>query len=620
MISCLSHNNFNALLDMETFPQLLMHRADVHADLPALRVKRLGLWNTYTWSDFAQHVQSIASGLIAMGVQKGDKVIVVSDNTPEVMFMTSALQVCGAIPVPLNANASVKLLIHIITNLNIQYAYAHDQQQVDTLLDAQEQSHKLKHIFYTHPRGLASYDQNLLQDMKKVRAHGDEYAASHPDAFNAAVNANAPDATAFIFLSSGTGAEPKLVPLSYANMLHIARYIAGVEQITEHDELLSFMPIAMPASFIYGQAVSFLCGFCVSYPESSETVLENLREIGPTLFFASAHVYKYITTLIHNRITFAGKLTYKLYDRYYESAQIGESSIIGNLLITAPIKNVYGFSHLRIAATSGDAISEKTFNLFRKLGIDIKQIYGCAETGGIIAMQTAEEKEAHSVGHVINGSQIKISDDGEILCKGPNIFKAYTDGTSATIDKDGWFHTGDLGVMEGKELYVKDRKELVKDLGEGKKLMPKILENEIKSSPYIQDAYVWGTDDATVCALIVADEHTVGYWAEYHDVRYTGYQDLVSKKEVEELIASQIKEANASLAAGEDNVKLQRFVLLAREFSSSLGELTWTNKLCRHVIKENFATILNSLESGESMVKYNDPTMGTEVEYKACNL
>ena len=605
---------------METFPQLLMHRADMHASLPALRVKRLGLWKTHTWSDFARHVQSIASGLSAMGVQKGDKVIVVSDNTPEVMFMTSALQGCGAIPVPLNANASAKLLAHVITNLNIQYAYAHDQQQVDTLLDAQEQSLKLKYIFYTHPRGLASYDQNLLQNIAKVRARGDEHAASHPDAFKSAINAITPNDIAFVFLSSGTDAEPKLVPLSYANMLHNARYIAEVEQINEHDELLSFMPIAMPASFMYGQAVSFLCGFCVSYPESSETVLENLREIGPTLFFASAHVYKYITTLIHNRVTFAGNLTYKLYDRYYESARIGKSSMIGNLLITAPIKNVYGFSHLRIAATSGDAISEKTFNSFRKLGIDIKQIYGCAETGGVITMQTAEEKEAHSVGHSIAGSQIKISADGEILCKGPNVFKAYTDGTSATLDEDGWFHTGDLGVIKGKELYVKDRKELVKDLEGDKKLMPKILENAIKSSPYIQDAYVWATDDANVCALIVADEHTVGYWAEYHDVRYTGYQDLVSKKEVEELIVSQIKEANASLTTDKRKVKLQSFVLLARGFSGSLGELTWTNKLCRHVIKENFAMILNSLESGESIIKYDDPTMGTEVEYKVCSV
>ena len=605
---------------MDTFPQLLMNQANVHGNLPALRVKRLGLWNTYTWNDFARRVQGLSNGLMGLGLQKGDKVIVVSDNTPEVMFMTSALQMCGAIPVPLNANASVRLLVHVIKNLNIQYAYAHDQQQVDTLLEAQEQSHTLKHIFYTHPRGLASYDQDLLQDIEKIRARGDERAASHSDTYKSAVNALAADDTAFIFLSSGTGVEPKLVPLSYTNMLHIARYIAKVEKINEHDELLSFMPIAMPASFIYGQAASLLCGFCVSYPESSETVLENLREIGPTLFFASAHVYKYITTLIHNRMTFAGKLTYKLYDRYYESAQVGESSIIGDLLITAPIKNVYGFSHLRIAATSGDAISEKTFDSFRKLGIDIKQIYGCAETCGVIAMQTAEEKEAHSVGHSIDGSQIKISADGEILCKGPNVFKAYTDGTSATIDEDGWFHTGDLGVMQGRELYVKDRKELVVDLGGGKKLLPKIFENAIKSSPYIRDVYVWATSNADVCALVVVDEHTVGYWAEYHDVRYTGYQDLVSKKEVEELIASQIKEANASLITDEETVALQHFVLLAREFSSSLGELTWTNKLSRHVIKENFAEILNSLEGGKSIVKYNDPTMGTEVEYKVCSL
>ena len=606
--------------DMETFPRLLISQADTHGDSPALRVKRLGLWDTYTWHDLVDYVRGLANGLAQMGVQKGDKVILVSDNTPEVAFMSSALQVCGAVAVPLNGNASEKLIAYVIKSLNIQYAYAHDQQQVDSLLAAQEQSLKLKNIFYTHSRGLASYDKNLIKNIEDVRSRGEEYAAAHPEAFQSAVNATKADDTAFIFLSSGTGANPKLVPLSYANMLHVARYIAEAEQITADDELLSFVPIAMPASFLYGQAASLLCGFCVSYPESSETVLENLREIGPTLFFASAHVYKYIATLIHNRITFAGKLTRTLYDRYYENAQVGESSIIGNLLITSPIKNVYGFSHLRVAVTSGDAINEKTFDSFRKLGIDIKQLYGCAETSGVIAMQTAQEKNAHSVGHKIDGSEIQITADGEILCKGPNVFSSYMDGSSETIDADGWFHTGDLGVMKDNELYVRDRKALVKDLGGGKQLMPKMIENEIKSSPYVQDAYVWAADNATPCALIVADEHTVGYWAEYHDVRYTGYQDLVSKKEVEELITAQLKETNDALKADKEQAPLQHFVLLARSFSAALGELTWTNKLCRHVIEENFSTILNQIKSESSMIKYNDPITGAQVEYKVCKL
>ena len=606
--------------NMDTFPRLLIHQAGIHAALPALRVKRLGLWNTYTWSDLARRVQGLANGLAEMGIKKGDKVIMVSDNTPEVVLISSALHVCGAIAVPLNANASEQLLRYIMKTLNIEYAYAHDQQQVDTMLAAQEQSVNLKKIFYTHSRGLASYDKNLLQDIEVVRARGDDYSATHQDAFKSAIAATKTDDTAFIFLSSGTSTHPKLVPLSYANMLHIAHYIAEVEQITEHDELLSFVPIAMPASFLYGQAISLLRGFCVSYPESSETVLENLREVGPTLLFASAHVYKYIATLIHNRITFAGKLTRNLYDRYYKDASVGETSLIGKILVTAPIKNVYGFSHLRVAATSGDSISEKTFDSFRKLGIDIKQIYGCAETCGVIAMQTAEEKEAHSVGHVISGSEIKIAPDGEVLCKGPNVFKHYTDGTSDTIDADGWFHSGDLGVMEGHELYIRDRKELVKDLGGGKKLMPKIIENEIKSSPYIQDAYVWVTNEDVACALIVADEHTVGYWAEYNDVRYTGFHDLVSQKEVEELIAAQLKDTNGVLKADKAQVQLQHFVLLKREFSIGLDELTWTNKLCRHVIEENFSTILNQANSTGSIIEYNDPITGAKADYKVCGL
>lgn len=603
---------------MDTFPKLLLHQADVHKDLPAVRVKRLGIWRTYTWGDMYSCVKDLANGLADLGVRRTKCVIVMSANTPEALFMISALQVNGAIPVPLNTNLPVSLLAPIIKMLNVRYAYGHDQQQVDALLEASEQvGVKLKHIFYTHARGLSTYDKKLICAIEAVRERGQAYAKTNLQAFTAAIDKVQEKDTAFIFLSSGISKEPKGVPLSYANLLHVARYIAKVENISAHDELLSFMPLAMPASFLYGQAVSFLCGFCVSCPESGETVLENMREIGPTLFFAPAHVYKYLATLFHNRMSQGRGLARKLYDRYLEESSMTQRSLLGELLVFAPIKNIYGFSHLRVAITGGDAVSENSYNLFRKLGIDIKQIYGCAETSGCITMQTAQDKEPGSVGHVIEGSEVKISSDGEILCRGPNVFSGYIgDGEVSAIDAQGWFHTGDIGVMEAQQLSVLDRMEFLTVLDNGRKVMPKQIENAVKSSPYVKNVYAWVANNSMVCLLIVVDEGTVGNWAEQNDVRYTGYADLVDKSEVQELVASQLREFNAQ--AQTEAVK--RFVLLARDFSTEANEVTWTNKLRRPTINTHFASLMTQIGSEQAVVAHDDQVAAMQFKYRVCKV
>lgn len=602
---------------MDTFPRLLIHQADIHKDLPAVRVKRLGVWQTYTWEDMFAYVKDLANGLADVGVQRGDRVIVMSGNTPEALFVISALQINGAVPIPLNVNFSIQLLSRVVDMLGVKYAYGHDQQQVDALLEA-SQPGVLKHIFYTHPRGLDAYDQKVICDITTVRERGQAYGVSNPQSFTSAVNAIKSSDTAFIFLSSGVSQEPKGVPLSYGNLLHVARYIAKVENINEHDELLSFMPLAMPASFLYGQAISFLCGFCVSCPESGDTVLENMREIGPTLFFAPAHVYKYLAALFHNRMSQGHGLSRKLYDKYLENSSLDESSLIGELLVLSPIKNVYGLSQLRVAITGGDAVSENSFNLFRKLGVDIKQIYGCAETSGCITMQTAEEKEAKTVGHAIEGSEVKISSDGEVICRGPNVFSGYVgDGAASTLDAEGWFHTGDIGVITDNQLSIQDKMEFLTILDNGQKVMPKIVENAVKSSPYIKNSFAWVANNSIVCALIVVEEATMDNWAEQNDVRYTGYADLVSKDEVQQLITSELRETNTNI---QQAAAVKRFVLLARDFSTEAGEVTWTNKLRRPIINKHFAALVERIGSDQAMVEHDDSVATTQFQYKVCKV
>ena len=637
-----SKETTNFICRVDTFPKLLLHQASTRGGQSAVRIKRLGLWEAFSWEKVCVQAKNLAFGLLEIGVKPGDTVAVVSSNTPEVFIKIAAIQVIGAVPVPLHADITGDHLAHALNKTGVQYAFANDQQQVDTLLDVMSQCSRLKQIIYVSPRGLANYDKMLVRNIRDIIDSGSVYAKSQPEGFfESLVQKTREEDTAFIFFSSGVSARnPKAVPLTHRNLLSVGRYIAKTEGINASDEILSFMPIAMPASLLYGYVLSHIVGLCVSCPESGETVLENLREIGPTLLYAPPHVYKYLVSSIYNRIEFSKGLQRWLYRRYVEqSPPISSKSksflrrlhdILGKLMVLSPICNVYGLTHVRVAMTGGDAISDKAVGLFRALGITVKQIYGSTETSACITIPVNGHDEtgehvAGSVGHAIEGVEIKIGDHDEILCRGLNTFSGYYNDDEATqkaFDGDGWFHTGDIGGLDDHNaLHIIDNLNAVGKLENGQTFLPKRIENQLKSSPYIKNVFVTGGRGDFLSALVVIDDTTISNWADQNNIRYTGYVDLTARPEVENLIQKEFQEVNEKFtAASQSQPPVKSFILLGRDFSIQANELTWTNKLCRSHLAENVRPLIDAIYDKRQVVEFNDGTNEAQMEYRICTV
>ena len=481
-----------------------------------------------------------------------------------------------------------------------------------------------------------------MRNIHDIMASGSAYAELQPKGFfESLIEKTKEDDIAFIFFSSGVSARnPKAVPLTYRNLLSVGRYIVKLEEIHASDEILSFMPIAMPASLLYGYVLSHVAGFCVSCPESEETVLENLREIGPTLLYAPPHVYKYLASAIHNRIEFAKGLQRWLYRRYVEQSSSIDSkpkgfmwhlhNALGKLMVLSPICNVYGLTHVRIAMTGGDAISDEVVGLFRTLGITIKQIYGSTETSACITMpiddrdETGEQTVA-SVGHAIEGVEVKIDENNEILCRGSNTFANYYNDDEATrkaFDEDGWFHTGDIGRFDdGNALHVIDSLDAVGTFENGQTFQPKRIESQLKSSPYIKNAFVTGGRGDFLSALVVIDDITISNWADQNNIRYTGYMDLTTRPEIESLIQRQFQAVNEKFTVSDEpQPPVKHFILLGRDFSIQANELTWTNKLCRNHLAENFRFLIEAIYNKKQSVKFADEVNEVHTEYKICTV
>jgi len=627
---------------VDTFPKLLLHQASSRGSQPAVRMKRLGLWEVFSWQKIFALAEELAGGLLETGVKSGDNVAVISSNTPEVFVKIAAIQAIGAVPVPLHADITEDQLAHALNKTGVQYAFAKDQQQVDTLLDVMTQCSRLKQIVYVSPRGLANYDKALVRNIRDIMGSGSAYAKLQPKGFfESLIEKTKEDDIAFIFFSSGVSARnPKAVPLTYRNLLSVGRHIVKMEEIHANDEILSFMPIAMPASMLYGYVLSHVAGFCVSCPESEETVLENLREIGPTLLYAPPHVYKYLASAIHNRIEFAKGLQRWLYRRHVEQPSPAYSrlkgfmrhlhNVLGKLMVLSPICNVYGLTHVRIAMTGGDAISDEVVGLFRTLGITIKQIYGSTETSACITMSAngrdeTDEHVAGSVGRAIEGVEVKIGENDEILCRGSNTFSNYYNDEEATrkaFDGDGWFHTGDIGRFDDSNaLHVIDSLDAVGKFENGRTFQPKRIESRLKSSPYIKNAFVTGGRGDFLSALVVIDDTTISNWADQNNIRYTGYMDLTTRPEIESLIQKQFQAVNEKFTASDEpQPPVERFILLGRDFSIQANELTWTNKLCRNHLAENFRSLIEAIYDKQQTVMFTDEVSEAHMEYKICTV
>lgn len=621
----------------DTFPRLLAKHARERPHHPALREKDLGIWQTWTWGQTAQVVRELAAGLHAMGFKRGDHLAIVGENRPRLYFAMMAVQSLGGVPVPLYQDAIAAEIVYVFENAEIEFAIVEDQEQVDKMLEVRGAWPRLRHIVYDDPRGLRHYDQPGLLPYDELLRRGREVLARQPTLVDEEVAKGRADDTAALFYTSGTTGKPKGVVQTHRALIDRSRACTEMEGLTADEDVLAYLPMAWIGQNIFSYAQALVTGYTVNCPESPATVTNDMREIGPTYYFAPPRVFENLLTQVTIRMDDAGWIKRRMFHyfmgvarrvggRILDRKPVGLIDrlryLIGDVLVYGPLRNMLGMSRVKVAYTAGEAIGPDLFSFYRSIGINLKQLYGSTETAVFVCVQPNGQVKPDTVGPPVAGVQIRIRDNGEILLKSPGLLKEYYKNPQATaevLDADGWYHTGDAGYIDADgHLRIIDRANDVGKLADGTLFAPKYIENKLKFFPYIKEAVAFGHGRREVTAFINIDFEAVGNWAEKRGLPYGGYVDLAGKPEVYDLIAECVEKVNADLAADEKlaNSQIHRFLILHKELDPDDDELTRTRKVRRRFIGDKYGVLVEALYGGkreqyvETQVKFEDGRTG----------
>jgi long-chain acyl-CoA synthetase len=626
-----------------TFPRLLLNHAKQQPDAPAVREKDLGIWQTWSWAATAREVREFACGLASLGFKAGDNLAIVGANRPHLYMAVVAAQSLRGVPVPLYQDAVAGEMVFMLEDASVEYVIAEDQEQVDKLLECRETRPAIRHIIYDDPRGLRHYDQPGLMSYEKLRELGRAWDAAHPGFFDQNVAAGEPGDVAVILYTSGTTGRPKGVCQTHASFIAAGRGGVETDKLGPGDNIMSYLPMAWVGDHLFSVAQWLVGGFTLNCPESTETVMNDMREIGPSYYFGPPRTFEGLLTAVSIRMEDAAAPKRWLYAKFMALARRVGADILngapvgfgdrlmyglGNLVIYGPLRNVLGMSRIRVAYTAGAAIGPDLFRFYRSIGVNLKQFYGQTETCAYVCLQRDGKVKLQTVGGAAPGIELKIAPDGEVLVRGVSVLKEYykrPDATAEVLDADGYFHTGDAGVLDAEgHLRIIDR---AKDVGRmaapggaaaGAMFAPNYIENKLKFFPQIKEAVCFGHERDQVCAFINIDYEAVGNWAERRGLAYGGYVDLAGKPDVLALVADCIAKVNADLAAEEGmaDTQIARFMVLHKELDPDDDELTRTRKVRRGFIAGKYAVLVDALYGGkaeqyiETQVKFEDGRTG----------
>ncbi|MCH8621891.1 AMP-binding protein [Undibacterium sp. TS12] len=620
-----------------TFPRLLLQHARTRPSHPAFREKDLGIWQTWNWQQVNAEVRALACGLAAQGFRRGMNLAIIGDNRPRLYWAMAAAQCLGGVPVPLYQDAPAADMAYVLENAEITFAIVEDQEQVDKLLEIKQHYPDIQHIAYDDDRGMRHYHQPELISYASLQELGRAYDITHPDFFMQQVELGKPEDTAVMLYTSGTTGKPKGVCQSHRSFMTAAIGGMQFDQLTAQEDILSYLPMAWVGDHLFSFAQATAAGFTVNCPESSETVMTDLREVGPTYYFAPPRVFENMLTTVMIRMEDAGNIKRKLFAHFMDLARRVGSDILdgktvsgidklhyalGNFLIYGPLRNVLGLSRVRVAYTAGAAIGPDLFRFYRSIGVNLKQLYGSTETCAYVCLQPDGNIKFDSVGAAAPGVEVKLAANGEVLVKSDAMLTGYykrPDATAEVIDEQGYFHTGDAGIFDQEgHLKIIDRAADVGKMQQGDMFAPNYIENKLKFFPFIKEAVAFGNQRDMVCAFINIDMEAVGNWSERRGVAYSGYTDLAAKAETYQLILSCVEKVNADLAteAMMAGTQIHRFLILHKELDPDDDELTRTRKVRRNFISQKYAVLIEALYSGkrsqyiETQVKFEDGRQG----------
>jgi len=616
---------------VDTFPRFLLHHARVRPGHPAAREKDLGIWQSWTWGQVAAEVRALACGLAASGFKRGMHLAIIGDNRPRLYWSMAAAQALGGIPVPMYQDAPAADIVYVLNDAEIANAVVEDQEQVDKMIETQPQVPALAHIYYDDPRGLRNYQ--TVTSFDRLQEIGREFDRANPGFYEAEIALGRPDDVAIMLYTSGTTGKPKGVCQAHSALIAAAKGGIEFDRLTANESILSYLPMAWVGDNLFSYAQAMVAGFTINCPESGDTVMTDLREIGPTYYFAPPRVFENLLTQVMIRMEDASAIKRGIFHHFMAVARRCGAEVLdgqsvpagdrmqywlGNMLVYAPLRNVLGMSRIRVAYTAGAAIGPDLFRFYRSIGVNLKQLYGSTETCAYVCLQPDRGVKFDTVGTPAPGVEVKIGESGEVLVKGPMLLKEYykrPDATAESIDADGYFRTGDAGLFDaGGQLKIIDRAKDVGKLADGAMFAPNYIENKLKFFPHIKEAVVFGHGRDMVCAFINIDVGSVGNWAERRGLAYSGYTDLAQKSEVYGLIRECVEKVNAELA-GEGELaesQIHRFLILHKELDPDDDELTRTRKVRRGFVAEKYGVLIEALYGGlksqhiETLVRFED--------------
>ncbi|THD83619.1 long-chain fatty acid--CoA ligase [Aliigemmobacter aestuarii] len=618
---------------LNSIPALLARNVRLHGDLPAYREKEFGIWQSWTWKEAAAEIRATALGFLALGLERGDHVAIIGRNRPALYWSMVAAQMCGAIPVPLYQDAVAEEMAYVLDHCGARFVVCGDQEQVDKVIEVQDRIHHIEQVVYVDKRGMRKYDHTHMNALADVVAEG---KAGHYR-FDAELEKRIAeldyDSTCVMLYTSGTTGKPKGVVLSNRNIIETSKNSCEFDRLKAGDEVLAYLPMAWVGDFIFSMGQAMWAGFCVNCPESATTMMTDLREIGPTYFFAPPRVFEGQLTNVMIRMEDAGRFKKWLFHRYMAVARrVGPAILdgtqvsagdrfayaLGNLFVYGPLKNSLGFSRIRVGYTAGEAIGPEIFDFYRSLGINLKQLYGQTEASVFITQQPDGQVRSDTVGVPSPGVEVRIAESGEVFYRSPGTFVEYfknPESTASTKDAEGWVATGDAGFFEEGtgHLRIIDRAKDVGKMADGRLFAPKYVENKLKFYPSILEAVVFGNGRTMCTAFINIDLTAVGNWAERNNIAYSSYQELAGHPQVYQMIKAHVEEVNRSVAADPmlSGCQIHRFLILHKELDADDGEMTRTRKVRRRVIEEKFADLIDALYAGKDSV-YTE----TEVTYE----
>ncbi|MEM7075892.1 MAG: AMP-binding protein [Pseudomonadota bacterium] len=607
-----------------SIPALLKRNATESADRVAYREKELGIWQSWTWAETEQEIEALALGLLNLGVNEGDFIAIVGRNRPYFYWSMVAAQCVGAVPVPVYQDSATEEMAYVLDHCGARFAIVEDQEQVDKIIEIQEQLHQFEHMIYVDPRGMRKYDHHKLHQFSHVQDQGRAAREEFSDDLDARRARLDYSSICVMLYTSGTTGKPKGVVLSNRNIIEASRSSSEFDRLTRDEEVLAYLPMAWVGDFIFSIGQAYWCGFCVNCPESTDTMHTDLREIGPTYYFAPPRVFEAQLTNVMIRMEDAGRFKRWLFNRFMAQARrIGPARLdghpvslsdrciywLGNVLVYGPLKDTMGFGRVRVGYTAGEAIGPEIFQFYRALGINLKQLYGQTEASVFITLQPDGEVRNDTVGVAAPGVELRIADTGEVFYRSPGVFEEYyknPESTASTKDEDGWVATGDAGFIDDEtgHLRIIDRAKDVGKMSDGQMFAPKYVENKLKFFPNILEAVVFGNQRAECTAFINIDLNAVGNWAERNNIGYASYQELAGHPKVLEMIRGHVEEVNRSLAEDPKlaHCQVHRFVVLHKELDADDGEMTRTRKVRRGVISEKFEDLQSALYDGSEEI------------------